>query len=67
MRCFRNDGIEPARIILTFTPAGIENFFEESLELALDPAQAPPDNVDEVSARYAAAASRYGIEFLLDA
>jgi mannose-6-phosphate isomerase-like protein (cupin superfamily) len=66
VHCFRNDGVGPARIILTFSPAGIEHFFEETLELALDPAQAPPENIEEVSARYAAAAPRYGIEFLLD-
>lgn len=51
-------------MILTFTPAGIEKFFEETLERALDSTQTPPDNVDEVAARYAAAAPRYGIEFI---
>lgn len=35
-------------MILTFTPSGIETFFEETLELALDPSQPPPDNVEEV-------------------
>ena len=66
VHCFRNDGSEPARIILTFTPAGIERFFEETLDRALDPTQQPPDNIEEVTARYAAAAPRSGIEFLLD-
>ena len=51
-------------MILTFTPAGIEHFFEETLERALDPTRQPPDNVDEVAARYVEAAPRYGIEFL---
>ncbi len=51
-------------MILTFTPAGIEHFFEETLERALDPTQAPLDNLDEVAARYVAAAPRYGIEFI---
>ena len=63
---FHNGGTEPVRMVLTFTPAGIEKFFEETLERALDPSQTPPDNVDEVAARYAAAAPRYGIEFLVD-
>src|SRR3954452_12279725 len=43
-------------------PPGVERrrlFFEETLERALDPTQPPPDNVDEVAARYAAAAPRY--------
>ena len=42
------------RMILTFTPAGIEVFFEETLEPALDPTQPPPDNFEEVAARNAA-------------
>ena len=57
-------GRRAARMILTFTPAGIEHFFEETLERALDPTQPPPDNLDEVAARYVAAAPRYGLEFL---
>ena len=61
---FHNAGTAPVRMILTFTPAGIERFFEETLERVLDPDQPTPDNVDEVAARYAAAAPRYGIEFL---
>ena len=61
---FHNAGSELARLILTFTPAGIEHFFEETLERALSPAQAPPDNIDEVAARYVAAAPRYGLEFV---
>jgi mannose-6-phosphate isomerase-like protein (cupin superfamily) len=63
VHCFRNDSAEPVRLILTFTPSGIEKFFEETLEVALDPTQPPPDNADEVAARYAEAAPRYGMEF----
>jgi quercetin dioxygenase-like cupin family protein len=61
---FHNAYDFPVRMILTFTPAGIEKFFEETLERALDPSQSVPDNIDEVAARYAAAAPRYGMEFL---
>lgn len=53
-------------MIVTFTPAGIEKFFEETLERTLDPTAQIPDNVDAVAARYAAAAPRYGIEFLAE-
>ena len=60
---FHNASDELARLILTFTPAGIERFFEETLERAYDP-DAVPDNVDEVAARYAAAGARYGMTFL---
>jgi mannose-6-phosphate isomerase-like protein (cupin superfamily) len=63
---FRNTGAETARMILTFTPAGIERWFEETLERApneVDPEDVP-DNVEEVAARYAAAATRYGLVFV---
>jgi quercetin dioxygenase-like cupin family protein len=62
---FRNASDRPLRMILTFTPAGIERFFEETLEHACDLSQACPDNLAEVGARYAAAAPRYGLEFFL--
>lgn len=63
---FRNDGPGPTKLIISFSPAGIEKFFEETLEHAEDPTQAPPSNVEEVGARYEAAAPRYGLEFLAD-
>ena len=65
--CFHNASDAPVRMILTFTPAGIEKFFEETLERAYDLSQPCPDNIDEVGARYAAAAPKYGLEFFLDA
>jgi quercetin dioxygenase-like cupin family protein len=63
---FHNASTAAARMILTFTPAGIEHFFEETLERALDPSQPPPENIDEVAARYAEAGPRYGMEFMVD-
>lgn len=66
VHCFRNFTDEPMRMILTFTPAGIERFFEETLERAYDLSLDPPDNIDEVSARYAEAAPRYGMTFFLE-
>jgi hypothetical protein len=54
----------PLRMILTFTPAGIETFFEETLQRALDPTLEPPEAPEVVAARYVAAAPRYGLEFL---
>lgn len=59
--------IVPMKMILTFTPAGIERFFAETLERAYDLTQPGPDNIAEVSARYAEAAPRYGMTFFLDA
>jgi quercetin dioxygenase-like cupin family protein len=61
---FRNAGSETARLILTFTPAGIEKFFEETLERAPNDAREAPDNVEEVAARYVEAAPRHGLEFV---
>jgi quercetin dioxygenase-like cupin family protein len=61
---FRNTGTETARMVLTFTPAGIERWFEETLEPAPNGAEDAPDNFEEVAARYVAAAPRYGLEFV---
>jgi quercetin dioxygenase-like cupin family protein len=66
VHCFHNRSTETMRMILTFTPAGIERFFQETLEPALDSTAEIPDNVDAVVARYAAAAPRYGIQFLTE-
>jgi quercetin dioxygenase-like cupin family protein len=61
---FHNAGTGTARLILTFTPAGIERFFGETLERAPNGVQDPPDNIEEVAARYVAAAPRHGLEFV---
>ena len=61
---FRNAGRATARMVLTFTPAGMERFFEETLEQAPSDATEVPDNVDEVAARYVEAAPRHGLEFV---
>ena len=64
VHCFRNTGTETARVVLTFTPAGIEGFFTETLEPAPTDSQDVPDNIEEVAARYVDAAPRYGMEFV---
>ncbi len=61
---FRNVGTGTARMVVTYTPAGIEKFFEATLERAPNGAREAPDNVEEVAARFAAAAPRFGIEFV---
>jgi quercetin dioxygenase-like cupin family protein len=63
---FENQGAEAMRMIVTFTPAGIEKFFEETLQRTLDPTADIPDNLDAIAARYDAAAPRYGMEFFVD-
>ena len=65
VHCFHNASDAPARMILTFTPANMEHFFMETLERAEDPTGQPPDNLDEVTARYVEAAPRHGLEFIV--
>jgi quercetin dioxygenase-like cupin family protein len=64
VHCFHNPGTETARLLLTFTPAGIEGFFKETLDPAPTDSEDVPDNLDEVAARYVEAAPRYGMEFV---
>ena len=58
---FRNTGQSPARILVGFTPGGIEGFFRESGRPATDDGPAPPVDEDEI-ARTIAAAPKYGLE-----
>jgi quercetin dioxygenase-like cupin family protein len=64
---FTNTGTGPARMILTFTPAGIEHFFEEVFEEVHDRSAPPPPVSPELIGRLVTAAPRYGLEFLLPA
>jgi quercetin dioxygenase-like cupin family protein len=64
MHCFHNTGTKSARMVVTFTPAGIERFFEETLEHAENDVLQPPDNVNEVAARFLAAAPQFGLTFV---
>ena len=61
---FRNEGTGAMRMVLTFSPSGIEKFFEETLEPAQDRTAMPPQNIQAVLDRYVAAAPKYGIEFI---
>jgi hypothetical protein len=58
---FRNTARTPSRILLGFTPGGIEGFFRESGQPATDDGPAPPVDEAEI-ARMTAAAPKYGIE-----
>ena len=58
---FRNAADSPARILIGFTPGGIEGFFRDAGRTALDDGPAPPVDDDEVS-RTMVAAQRYGLE-----
>lgn len=64
VHCFRNTGVETARMVLTFTPAGMEHFFEATLEPAPNGVRHAPDNVEAVAGRYVAEAPKFGLEFV---
>jgi quercetin dioxygenase-like cupin family protein len=58
---FRNTADRPSRILVGFTPGGMEGFFRESGQPATDDGPAPPLDEDEI-ARTMAAAPKYGLE-----
>ena len=58
---FRNTADTPSRILVGFTPSGIEDFFREAGRPATDDGPAPPLDEDEI-ARTAVAAPKYGLE-----
>ena len=61
---FHNPSDQISRLILTFTPGGMEQFFLETLEPAADMDVPIPDNLDAVAARYVEAAPKYGMIFM---
>ena len=58
---FRNVADAPSRILVGFSPGGMEGFFRESGRPATDDGPAPPLDEDEI-ARTMAAAPKYGVE-----
>ena len=58
---FRNTADTPSRVLVGFTPAGMEGFFRESGRPAVDDGPAPPLDDDEIE-RTMAAAPKYGVE-----
>ncbi|MGH2917709.1 MAG: quercetin 2,3-dioxygenase [Solirubrobacteraceae bacterium] len=63
---FRNTADRPGRILVGFTPGGIEGFFRESGRPATDDGPAPALDDGEI-ARTIEAAPRYGLEVAFDA
>jgi quercetin dioxygenase-like cupin family protein len=63
VHCFRNEGTSTMRMVLTYSPSGIEKFFEETLVPALDRRSGPSPNIQAVADRLVAAGPKYGIEF----
>jgi hypothetical protein len=62
---FKNESDAPARMIITVTPAGLEEmFFEVGVPLAEGMTTALPPTHEEIE-RLLAAAPRYGVEILV--
>lgn len=58
---FRNASDVPSRILIGFTPAGMEGFFRESGRPAVDDGPAPPLDAGEIE-RTVGAAPKYGVQ-----
>lgn len=61
---FKNTGKGNAKMLVTFTPAGAEKFFEETFYPAVDGEAAPTCLTEAMLARLMTAAPKYGLEFL---
>jgi len=57
-----NPGPEPTRVLLVFSPAGMDRFFEEAAEGRM-PLAGPPPTDPEVLERLGAFTEKYGYEF----
>lgn len=57
-----NPGPEPTRVLLVFSPEGMDRFFEEAAERRM-PLQGPPPTDPEIREKLAAFTERYGYEF----
>jgi mannose-6-phosphate isomerase-like protein (cupin superfamily) len=57
-----NPGTDPTRVLLVFSPAGMDRFFEEAAEGRV-PLAGPPPTDPEVLARLGAFTEKYGYEF----
>ena len=60
---FRNSADTPSRILIGFTPSGMDGFFHQAGRRALDDGPAPPIDDDEI-ARTMTAAPHYGVELV---
>ena len=61
---FRNEGTVTARILITYSPAGVEKLFQEVFTPVDDPSAPPPPMTEESIAHFMAVEARYGLETL---
>lgn len=67
VHAFRNDGPDRLRLILTFVPGGIEEFFAEVFEPVTDRTALPPPPTKQLIERLLAVGPKYGVKFVLPA
>jgi len=63
LHTFRDDGETVARMLVVFSPAGMEKYMEEVFEPVRDRSAAPPAVTEALIARMMAAADKHGVEF----
>ena len=61
---FRNEGETMARMLVVFSPAGMEKYMEEVFEPVGDRSAAPPPVTEVLIARMVAGAEKHGVEFI---
>ena len=64
VHAFRNAGSTTARMLLFFSPAGMEKYFEEVLEPVQNRSVPIPPVTDALIARMVDAGPKHGIEFV---
>ena len=64
VHAFRNTRNATARMLLLFSPAGMEKYFEEVLEPVQNRSAAIPPVTDALIARIVGAGPKHGIEFV---
>jgi quercetin dioxygenase-like cupin family protein len=62
---FKNEEKLPARMLVSYSPAGIEKLFETVFTPVTDPLLLPPPWTDKDTARFVALEAFYGMESLL--
>jgi len=61
---YRNESANQLRMLVTFTPAGMDEYFFKTLETARELTAAPPDVRQRVIERFVAFADQFGVEFV---
>jgi quercetin dioxygenase-like cupin family protein len=65
VHAFRNEGTAVAKVLITYSPAGVEELFQEVFDPVTDRSAPPPPSTEESVARFLAVESKYGLESIL--